>query len=578
MFNSILRIGELLNKEGGSDYKLPIEKVKSKDAELCFVVFDIGKKKVYMDKQKLVEGDEEKYAYIGNAKIRKPQDRLTTDSLKYIIGRDENGERVPNNKFSLKVVADKLENSKTGKLLKEVLEWYTPETEIEGLDWDCDLYTVRVVTKEGETIDLATLEDYRRSLVEAKGVVKGKCQFCGTEGVLPNPDYTGGSLLKVFITDKKGFLSDFGEVLYSHSVCPSCRNKLELGRSYIEQNLTARVGKLNVYIVPDIPGKAEKTFLDMFKANKEGYILEGLREVERGEREALEIMEFEGVEVRLDLVFGQKEQNKFRLWRVIPEVGVPRLVEIMKLAGKGKRLVSGNNKIPLQDISFQTLYGVLPVRDSGRGIEPKVFLDFLDALLLGNKLDQSYVYGSFVSVAKCVRYGTCENSLTRFTLEDLPLYQEIFIYVMKEIGIMGEKTEQQKETNLDTPLGYADSLGLKGGLKGLFLLGVLTAYVGKEQYNKGDEKKAILNRIDYEGMDIDDVVAFANRLHESLRDYRQLNSVTESLFAEALDLIKRNPNDLWDTQSNVFHILLGYSYQTKMFIQHAKGGTKESNE
>jgi len=49
-----------------------------------------------------------------------------------------------------------------------------------------------------------------------------------------------------------------------------------------------------------------------------------------------------------------KQQNKFRLWRIIPEVGVPRLVHVMRLAGRGKAIVSAtyDNKIDLKDVSF----------------------------------------------------------------------------------------------------------------------------------------------------------------------------------------------------------------------------------
>jgi CRISPR-associated protein Csh1 len=578
MFHSLLRIGELqIGKTEGS-VTLPIVAIDKKDATLGLVVFDNRSKSVYIKKEKLAEGDEEKYAHIGNAKAQKPQDRITTGNLEYILGYKKDSTKVRNNKFALKVIADKLSNSETGKLLNEVLSWYSPDVKVDNLDWDCDLYTVRIIDKNGKEIDIATLPDYRTSLVEGMTTVKGKCQFCGSDNVLPNPDYTGGSMLKIFIVDKKGFLSNFGDILESHTICPSCRHKLELGNNYVEQNLSVRIGKLNAYVIPDLPPKADVTFLQRFKTDQDGsYILEGLREIEKGERETLDIMEFEGVEVRLDLVFGQKQQNKFRLWRIIPEVGVPRLVHVMRLAGRGKAIVSAtyDNKIDLKDVSFSTLYGILPVRELSKGIDPSVFLDFLEAILLGNKLDPNYVYNSFLSVIRCLRYDTCSNSLTRFSLEDLLLYQEIFIYVMRQLGIMGEDTLNMERTKVSNIDSYIGSLGIKGGLKGLFLLGVLTAYVGKEQHNKGDNKKAILNRIDYEGMDINDIVTYANRLHESLRDYRQLNSTTESLFAEALESIKKNPNDLWDTAANVFHILLGYSYQTKQFIMHGEPQTKQ---
>ncbi|BCU70081.1 TM1802 family CRISPR-associated protein [Stygiolobus caldivivus] len=570
MFKSLLRIGEITGS--GSSTKLPIVKVRTKgEGLLCFVVFDNAEKKVYVEKEKLGEDDEEKYAFIDDAKGQKPQDRLTTKHLEYILGFKEGGEKVKGNKFALEVVRDKLKGGKTRQLLDEVLSWYPSEAEVDikDDDWECTLYTVRVKTKDGKAIDLATLDDYRRSLTDYGETVKGKCQFCGSDQVLADPAYPGGKMLKVFITDKKGFLSQFGDVVQSHTICPSCKYKLEMGLNYVESKLTTNIGKLNVSIVPDLPPDADAGKLSVIEVSREGYILKGLEQLVRGERDAEEVLQEMVADVRLDLVFGESQQNKFKLWRVIPEVGVPRLVRVVKLMNSAKSKVDvtpDGGKLGLGDVSFNTLYGVLPVRDVGGKVDPKVFLEFLEAILLGNPVDKNYVYSSFLSVIRCKRYDTCTNSLTSFTLEDLVLYQEIFIYVMKELGIMEANTSQAPDQVVKDVSSYADSLGLKGGLKGLFLLGVLTAHVGRAQYNKGDQKKAILDKIDFEGMDYDDVVAYANRLMESLRDYKLLNSYTELLYSEALSLIKSNRGDLSDTQSNVFHILLGYSYQTKVFI------------
>ena len=585
MFKSLLRIGEMTGS--GSSTKLPIVKVRTKgEGLLCFVVFDNAEKKVYVEKEKLGEGDEEKYAFIDDAKGQKPQDRLTTKHLEYILGfKKDGGEKVKGNKFALEVVRDKLKDGEARRLLDEVLDWYSPGTNVDlkDDDWECTLYTVRVKTKGGEVIDLATLDDYRRSLIDYGETVKGKCQFCGSDQVLEDPAYPGGKMLKVFITDKKGFLSQFGDVTQSHAICPSCKYKLEMGLNYVESKLTTNIGKLNVSIVPDLPPNADADMLSAIEVSREGYILKGLEQLVRGERDVDEALRYMGADVRLDLVFGESQQNKFKLWRVIPEVGVPRLVQIANLMKEAKAKVDrtpDGGKLGLGDVSFNTLYGVLPVRDVGGKVDPKVFLEFLEAMLLGNPVDKNYVYSSFLSVIKCRRYDSCTNSLTSFSLEDLVLYQEIFIYVMEELGIMEANTGQVHNQEVKDVSSYADSLGLKGGLKGLFLLGVLTAHVGRAQYNKGDQKKAILDKIDFEGMDYDDVISYANRLMESLRDYKLLNSYTELLYSEAVSLIKSNRGDLSDTQSNVFHILLGYSYQTKVFIQSKaqKGGEEEEEE
>jgi len=187
-------------------------------------------------------------------------------------------------------------------------------------------------------------------------------------------------------------------------------------------------------------------------------------------------------------------------------------------------------------------------------------------MLLQVPLSKSYVYSVFLRSLRCNRYKTCVNSNTNTKdLECVSLLAETYIYAMAKLNVMDINVKYEEASD---PISYAKNLGLNEGLIGVFLLGVLTAYVGTAQYKKGDEKKAILNKIDFEGMDTNDIIVYSNRLFESLKNYKLLNSYVERLFYDATSRIVSGNKDLSDPQQNVFYLLLGYSYQTYQAINN----------
>lgn len=570
MFASLLRIGELVERrkgKGGLNVQ-KVKKVRGREECLGVVVFDNLKREVRLERRALTADAEEKYAYIGNASANRPQDRLTTNGLHYILGFDRKKKLLARKKFAVRTVAEMLHGTRAGDLLEEVLSWYSPESyadKLAGLDWNCSLYTVAVVDRSGELVEVATLKEYRDMLLRPGETVEGRCQFCGSDRVLKNPDYPDGTLLKIFVVDKMGFLPglDRSEAVRAHSVCPECRRKLVAGDSYVEQNLVARVGPVNIYIIPDMPEDQTEEFLWRLRPDDEGWIIEGLNMVKERERDVQEIAEYSGIDPRLTLVAGRREQAKFRVWRVIPEVRYMRFVEVYRAFMKAASAVGlSRERYPV----FSAMYSALPVGETEG--DYRVFIEFLEAVIQGNPLDEGYVYRTFLSKLRCLRYGTC-SGLMNESLEEMAMEQETLIYMMRDLGVMGSPAGGERQPAAeDDVLAQAERLGLNGGLKGLFLLGVLTAYVGKEQHEKGDSKKSILDKIDFEGMDYGDLIAFSNRLLEALRDYGQLNSYTESLFASALELIKGDAGSLGNPQVNTFHLLLGYSYMTRRFIEH----------
>jgi len=593
MFDSLLRIGEIV---GGGIPTMDIRKTKGKE-DLCLVVFDCNARNVRLERRKVTNSTAREWMWVGN-RLKGGNESMifaTTDELSYILGFDRDGELVRRHKFALHNIDKYLKETKLGRAAKEILAWYRPEkfkSMKNDYDWDCALYSIKAVCPSLGEVSLAD-EDVRREYEEflnnyyilgkeflKKGrsaILDGvRCQFCGRFGVLPRPQYSPGSLLKVFSVDKKGFSSGISDSYESwtraHAVCPSCFMKLGAGADYVEKKLRTQVGRLDVYIVPALPPGVGRNELEKLEAKGEGWILGGLRAIEQAERDVEEAAEYWEYLTQLTLVFGRRSNSKFEVQLIVHDVGVPRLVEVIRRAkriyvGMGlDRLIGADGGINLDLVS---LYAIMPLRETKEGVDAGPFLEAVDALLQGYAVDRRLLMHRILRQLRCIRYGTCENGRTRrmfggdFGLERATALAAGFIRLLDQ----QEPVERSEPQVLEDPARYAEAVIEEDGFKGAFLLGALTAYVANEQWRKsGRRNKPILDRIDYEGMSYSDLQAYAVRLLESLKDHGQLSAHTEELYARALRYLNSGRERLSNPEENVFYLLFGYSYQTLMFI------------
>jgi CRISPR-associated protein Csh1 len=593
MFDSLLRIGEIVG--GGGIPTMDIRKTTGKE-DLCLVVFDCNARNVRLERRKVTNSTAREWMWVGNylKGTNEPMIFATTDNLGYILGFDRSGKLVSRNKFALHNIGKYLKESRLGRAANEILEWYRPEdfaSRRSDYDWGCALYSMKADCPSLGEVSLADedvrreyeefLDNYRilgKEFLEGRGAILDgvRCQFCGRSGVLAKPQYRPGSLLKVFSVDKKGFSSGISDSAESwtraHAVCPSCFRKLEAGADYVEKELRAQVGMLNVYIVPALPPGVGRNELDNLEAKGEGWILGGLRAIEHAERDVEEAAEYWEYLTQLTLVFGRRSKSKFEVQLIVHDVGVPRLVEVIRRAkriyvGMGlDRLSGADGGIGLDLVS---LYAIMPVREAREGVDAGPFLEAVDALLQGYAVDRRLLMHRILRQLRCIRYGTCENGLTRrmfggdLGLERATALAAGFIRLLDP----QETVEGSAIQVLEDPARYAEAVIKEDGFRGAFLLGALTAYVAKEQWKKsGGRNKPILDRIDYEGMSYSDLQAYAVRLLESLKDHGQLSARTEELYARALSYLNSGREHLSNPEENVFYLLFGYSYQTLMFI------------
>jgi len=583
MLKSLRKIGEL---QKGSGKSLPTKDVKPKGKgphTFRLVIFDNDKKEVVFEDREFTENTPHEWNFMGNSDGNKPMDRLTTTSLEYILGFDDKGNLISSNKWILHagqkipVVGDKL---------KKVTQWYSPEHWKDKVEPDrfktAVLFSI-IVIDQGEKYELAKMQEYKEYFLVKQEDNNGevKCQLCGRLTSIDDPGYPGGTLLKIYITDKKGFTSYISDSpenrLKTHVICNDCKNLLILGNNYVMDNMKVRVGKLNVYVIPSLSEKSNKSVLDRIKMEEEGWLV-SFKELDEAENQIRDEAEFQDWIYSVTLVWGGAQKSKFAVSKVMYDVTIPRLMEIRRAA----KNVEGRldiKELTGKSLNVPSLYAITPVMETSRGIIATQFLNIMSSIMEGHPIDLIYVYSSFLKEIKCIRTDTCQNSLSsRLTLEEASLLATGFIKMLLELNRVSVQSMMGEASKLTDPKEYADKLGLAKGRKGLFLLGVVTASVGSVQYKKGDRKKSILDRLDFEGMDISEVKVYASRLMESLRNYDIL-TFNEELLGEAISLINEDPNSLNSAEENVFWILSGYSWKTLNLIRSGEANDEgEDNE
>jgi len=607
MFESILKVGESLRAYGGED--IPIEQVR--EGYGVKIIFNLDN--LTLDCEPFeCRGDKAKekakeFMWIGNPRGNTPQLRLTTNDPEYLLN--------PRRKYKwgigaiLKYIeergllADK-EIEGLYQYLRDLREAFfvnnenlTPKFEDvckkRGISIkEITLCTISVV-KSGRITELAKESGYRRLLHHIIRYEKapkyplkhGKCHICGNEGeVLINPDYPKGTFLGIYVIDKAGFLSGVSKsefsLLKTHAVCFDCKEKLVLGMNYINKHLSVRVGDLNAWIVPSFLGGGVNfdTIIayckDAFEAAN-SYSLEKIKEVE----EKLSGL-FSGLGAPsyiVNIIFGRPQQSQFIFQGLIPDIPVTRFIEISRISEK----LAGNmakhfpylaNGVERWFIGFKKVSSIFPLTKISGEVRGKPLIELFNAMLSGSYYPREHILERSLLYVRIHRFGNYGGynvrEVNRERREEeicggLLLYN-LLLNLLVELGVIEARGWREHLTleGVDKDIAdFCDELGYSDWQTGLFLLGVLIGKIGIEQFKKGDKKKSILDKIDFDGMSPEKVKWLANVVLEGLRNYRILE-FNETIYAQAKKLIDKNIDRLKNPLDNTFYVLSGYAYST----------------
>ncbi len=435
---------------------------------------------------------------------------------------------------------------------------------------------------------------------------KGLCHICGNGEKISDFKTHYFKLLKFYITDKKGFASNFSEknFIKNFGICKDCYENLLVGEKFVLSNLKLNYEKVNLYIFPEllsyntITKDNLQTWSNAIRV-KVGILwwesVEKLKDYLKNDLEK-EREQNKNNFFLINLVFATPDRSAVKVDRVIYDIPPSKLDELIEVQGKVYSLAENFFKSEdYWNLKLENMLYLLPIRKRKNVIEIKEFLEFLDNLISGRKFDKMWLLSKFVDTARIHRYRDYNNyvqgnapyakdekkdkkePLVIFLLQsNLLLY---YLRILCQIETKGGECAMCDEllNNVDNEkvdnkklLEYVNFLELEPVERGLFLLGYLVAQIGKEQYKEGSEDKPILNKINFQSMNEEKVKILLNEVLEKLRQYKLLNKYNETIYSVAKCYLDGNREKLKDGINNVYWILSGYAYGTYKAITSGK--------
>jgi len=569
----------------------------------------------------LDQGRAAEYAWLGNVRGNRPQIRVTTSTLAYLLGQTpaalvSDARTPPDVKALLDrafpdlfYVDSTLRGSKRRYaylLNAEPLGLVTPEEWQEilaqapktraqkladllrtrfDLPKDGALYTLVI---DGEAV--AKLPSYRRFLVrdlveEAyEGAEEGVCHLCGERAPV-SANFTRFKLLKFYINDKLSFAYGLAPENWrkNYAVCQRCYINLLAGERYLEKTFSTRVLRAGTLLIPHLGPEPQNEA----ELRELGELLTrattGLDRIENVPALLRKLNDHTALP-QLTMLFIERSQSAVKVQESVPEVEPSRIASLLTAIGETNDLARQLFGPPPGDYWLPGLYlllSLLPLRQQRGNPELGPALRAFRQILLQEPMERrSWVRGFLEILRFAYRqnpglYTTrnCSKPKQCPELHHLIPQMAAFLAFLERAGMI--KEVKAVSVVAKTYSEAVEKLGLDGPRAALFLLGMLLARVASEQYKKG-KSKPILEKVGYQGMPLAKVKRFTTELFEKLSEYRRLDANSEALFGEAMELLARHENR-WplSDEENAFYILLGYGLETRRILTAGQSGGDE---
>lgn len=405
---------------------------------------------------------------------------------------------------------------------------------------------------------------------------KGICSVCGENKKVT--DDTSKLQLKFYTTTNINFPSDFSQKNYykNMQICKACMTYLMSGEQYINDNLNSRLGGVPVYIIPHFLYDPE---FDMIKMNE---ISRNIKDTFNEAKNVGSIGDFrDEIEIYsdsydnyflLNLLFYKKSQKSVKVQKLIKDVNPSRFAQLIESSNNIKRrfenLIDDEFNMPL---GLQSVYYLTPVKvKNGEVQDFRKILSLYDNIFRGIIIKKELLIAGFLDMIK-IHYFNRENQFNikpgNFFSKNV-IQSHMLIKYLEEINCLKEGKGMDLDSIIleDEIKNYMKEMSYSEQEASLFLLGYLVAEVGNKQRMEREGKKPILNKINFNSMDLNKVKRLSNEIPEKLKQNGVLKFNEKQYFAHK-KLMDKNRND-WklSKHDNLYYIMSGYAYGSTIAI------------
>ena len=586
MIEKIIEIGNLLGTKGEqfkyADIKL--DERENKENYVEEIIFP------YMQEGETVKGKLmpinkanidlliKKYYWIGNAKASNPKIRVTSNIY-------ENVEvALPN---LLKTI--KNENSKLKQRISWVVDNFYEEIYIDSKkkfrikDNKIDkIYTLdkskavklyslvigdELISQNDEYLDLLN----QMSKPKLSDYHSGFCSTCKRK-----TDVTSNTTklqLKYYMTNKISFASDFVSFDKNFSMCRDCYESAINGENILMKNFQTKLGE-SLLIIPqgvEENPKTREVVDEIFRLTKTS--INGKVEDFYDLKQYLDSLEKENQNtIMIDLLFFRKGNQFFKIKHLLQDITLFRIVEINRKLADCNEFISVLNS----SVNLGTFYNLLSKKN------PEIGMNYILNIFKDEAIKSKDLLNDFMqSERNYIHLLKKSKDESRFDF----LKMIGFLYFLSRMELFKYNNNVLKHMNLDmeeSPSRFEEltlkKMDLNDQKESLVRIGFLLAQVSSAQYRSGLTNSPILDKVNFNGMDIRAVQRLVTLLEEKMKQYKlYYKNNLKDLTNLNLTIAKNFEDWTLSNNENVFYIMAGYSISRAAGIESSKGEmSKES--
>lgn len=441
--------------------------------------------------------------------------------------------------------------------------------------------------------DFGFMRFYSLGNIDYTKAKKGICYFSGQEELIFNVDMPRDSvnLLKV----NSGSVASSSHYKGSNFVVSkNAYDALKLGAWFITKHLTCKIATVPHYIIPDF-------------------------------RNNINVEKFTSLKAEIDLAFKYstyKDQTEHTIKKRIGSDTVNSISFIGHHIEAGKaidilnriQLVEPNwfekvfdtfekekdkvydllSKDWLNNFSLPSVYGIMPVFTDKAKLNNTLF--FFKNLLEQVPIEANFLLDNYKNLIRLLRFSKVDKksnyagsiNIRHFQTDTFDKYDAIgqatikYQILFNLLNTLFNTNYQTMENTHDnaTATFFANS-NYNNAQKALFYLGRLIRRVANAQKNQGSSK-AILDKITYDGMNVDDIIWLSIEVAEKLKQYDKKYQTLDfgsndfTAFQNYFNIAKTNWN--LSTVENVFYLFSGYAMYWATTAKEANGKGDDTPE
>lgn len=391
------------------------------------------------------------------------------------------------------------------------------------------------------------------------------------------------SLNKMFVKETKNYASQFDENSFriNYQVSKQHQEKLDYASNYLlnEGSFKVRIANIDHVIIPQFLAREQLDWdlaLGGIKAKAD--ILFHFDTLE----DAVKNIQMETTAVFwINFLAYESDGNFFKSTEVIKDVSSFHFQKIIDSFTETHWEFKAADYVDWSSVmteygkhgkmlNFNTLYALIPLRKDKE--KKNKALDLFKAILENRRVAKYTIFRYFGELIRChyyERYGSYTNisksSKDYFgkSVRDSVFKYHAFIQVLKKLNLIDMEDSMQDQTtpsDVSSPWGQAiddffKKMQLTQEQQAMFYLGRMLNAVEFMQQGK---KKTVIGKVDFNGMDKDDILRLRNALVEKSKQYGKVGKIifADRNFGETFDF----NNWRLDPNEAVFFLLTGYSF------------------